>query len=349
MNDSLMKIAFCNVVIKNGSENIICLYFNERLPCAPIVIFKSSSQFIDYYIKVAQSYCISCVERKLLAKRLFEEAEEDKYVPQKYVNQIAEIYSLLPCFSSTNEVDNFNEDLKHDVFMSLGNLERHICKQAERKFFNAIKDYNSTPFNEKDVLARIEDRLESFADKCSLNLIIKDTITGRREFCIESLPMTDEPQFNFWQTLMLSTTERKIYIGSKTRLRKFEIKDAELALDYYMALFDVCNKKLGKDARRHCSEFRITSKSYDIAKNAIKTMLDSNRKNAGFEYTFNSNKIIMVICLQKNSGAQNVKSYEIAITCSEFLRNPTAFKNFIANPKRKCAWNFWCKERNFNR
>lgn len=286
---------------------------------------------------------------KIVDKTLFEEAEEDKYVPKKYVNQIAEIYSLLPCFSSTNEVDNFNEDLKRNVFMSLGNLERQICKQAEKKFFKTIKEYTSTILNDKDVFERIEDRLESFADKCNLNLRIKDAIIGQREFCIESLPMTDEPQFNFWQTLMVSTTERKIYIASKTRLRKFEIKDTELALDYYMALFDVCNKKLGKDARRHCSEFRITSKSYDIAKNAIKTMLDSNRKNAGFEYTFNSNKIIMVICLQKNSGAQNVKSYEIAITCSEFLRNPTAFKNFIANPKRKCAWNFWCKERNFNR
>lgn len=349
MNDSLMKIAFCNVVIKNGSEDIICLYFNKRWPCAPIVIFKSSSQFNDYYTKVAQSYGIPCVERKLLAKRLFEEAEEDKYVPQKYVNQIAEIYSLLPCFSSTNEVDNFNEDLKRDVFMSLGNLERQICKQAERKFFKTIKDYNSTTLNDKDVLARIEDRLESFADKCNLNLRIKDTITGQREFCIESLLMTDEPQFNFWQTLMVSPAERKIYIASKTRLRKFEIKDAELALDYYMALFDVCNKKLGKDVRRHCSEFRITSKSCDIAQNAIKTMLDFNRKNAGFEYTFNSNKIIIVIRLQKNSGAQNAKSYEIAITCSEFLRNPTGFKDFIANPKRKYSWNFWCKEHNLNR
>lgn len=349
MNDCLMKIAFCNVVIKNGFEDIICLYFNKRWPCAPIVIFKSSSQFNDYYIKVAQSYCIPCVERKLLAKRLFEEAEEDKYVPQKYINQIAEIYSLLPGFSSKKEENNFNEDLKRDVFVSLGNLERQICKQAERKFFKAIKDYNSTTLNDKDVLARIEDRLESFADKCNLNLRIKDTIIGQREFCIESLPMTDEPQINFWQTLMVSTTERKIYIGSKTRLRKFEIKDAELALDYYMALFDVCNKKLDKDARRHCSEFRITSKSYDIAQNAIRTMLDSNRKNAGFEYTFNSNKIIMVIRLQKNSGAQNAKSYEIAITCSEFLRNPTGFKDFIANPRRKYAWNFWCKERNLNR
>lgn len=342
MNDKF--ISFCDVAIKNGSQHIVFLYFDKEELDPPAVIFKSSSQFNDYYIKVAQSYGIPCLERKLFAKRLFDEAEEEKYIPEKFINPITELYASLPSFSSENEVDIFKWELNRNIFTSLGNLERQICNQAERMFFKCRKNYPSACLDDKDILARIEGRLETFADKCGLDLRINDTMTDRRDFYIHSLPMTEEPEFYFWQILIVSTSERKIYVGSRTCFREFEIKDAELALDYYTALFGTCNEKLRKDARRHCNEFKITSKSYDIAQSAIKTMLDLNRKNTGFEYNLNSNKIIMTIILEKDNDDKKAKKYEIVITCNEFLRAPKAFKDFIANPRRKNAWNFWCKE-----
>ncbi len=344
MNKRLAAVCSSNVILKNGQEHLVCLYYDKENFDAPVVRLKASNQFNDYFLKAANSLNIPCLENKLLAKHLFDESDERKLIPEKYEKTIAEIYSALPRFSSENETDKFNKELRYDTLLTLQGLEGGICKSAGIKIFKKRKGAAKTRLDDDEILELVEERLETLADEYILNLKVTDTLFGGREFFIGYLPVADDPKYDFWQTFIVSLAERKTYVGGKIRFRAFDIEDVGLALDYYTALFSVCKDKLPRDAQVYCKEFEINFKSYEIAQNTVKTLLEANRKNTGIDYSFYSNKAVMKIYLQKNSGAQNPKKYMVTITYNAFLRDPAVFKDFIANPRPKNAWNFWCRE-----
>ncbi len=344
MNKLLAAICRSDVIIKNGREHLVCLYYDKENFDAPIVLLKASNQFNDYFLRVAHSLCISCIDERELAKNLFDDSEEGKLIPEKYIKPILEIYSYLPSFFCVNKMLKFNEELRYGSLLNLQELENYVCKGAEIEFFKKRKGSDKTFLDDYEILALVEEQLKTLADEYFLSLKVTDTSFESREFFIAYFPVSDEPMYIFWQTFTVCLAERKIYVGGKIRFRAFEIEEVGLALDYYKALFERCDEKLRKDAQKIYKKFEITFRSYDIAQNTVKIMLDLNKKNAGIEYTFYSDKLVMIIYLKKITDEEKTRKYKVVITYNAFMRNPTAFKEFIANPQPMTTYNFWCRE-----
>lgn len=76
-------------------------------------------------------------------------------------------------------------------------------------------------------------------------------------------------------------------------------------------------------------------------------MLEINFNSTGIEYGIDDSEktIIMVYLRDKNDPS---KMFEICISYAEFMRNPDAFRKFIAEPRVSDKWNFWCKRRKYN-
>ena len=347
MNKLIAAICKSDVILVNGQKHLVCLSYNSERFDAPIVSLKASNKFRDYFFKMAKTMSIPCLENKLLAAALFDEVDEGNCIPEKFFTPVSKIYSEIAEKMEQIDSSNFDAKLSQNIMSQFYNDTKHACKRAERYFFRNSSAAERKNLANKDILEYIEEHLAAFAQKHGLNLRISDNAFGERNFCIDSSLFwgiqKNNPAFCFWQMLTVSLLDRKIYVASLGRFRAFDIDDAFFVLDYYIAVFEYCEEKLIDNIKKYSSEFSITFKSYSLAQDMAKTMLELNRKNKGIEYSFDSDTTVMDIYLEKHS-AQKGGRYEVVLTYNAFLLNPTAFKNFIANPRRKNTWNFWCRE-----
>ena len=340
MNKLLAAICKSDVILVNGQKYAVGLYYEQGLFDDPIVLLKTSNLYSDYFFKIVRAMSIPYLEDKLLAAALFKETGERECISNKFIAPVANLYSKYVKKIEQVDPSNFDERLSNDV-MSIFNLNvRRACKSAERKVLKTLPVAERKQFSDKDTLGYIEELLTVFANKNGLNLRISDKAFVERNFCIDSMIVMDiqncKLNFSFWQMLNVSLLERKIYVGNIGRFRVFDIEDVVYALDYYVELFSCCEKKIFDDIAKLYNEFGITFKSYSLAQNMVKTMLDMNRKNNAIEYLLYSDTAVISIILQKK--------YMVTITYNAFLHSPAAFKDFIANPRPKKTWNFCCRE-----
>lgn len=347
MNKLLAAACEADAILMNGQKHLLGLCYNTEYYDAPIVCFKTSNKFRDYFFKIAQTMRIPCLENKLLATALFDEIDEGDCISEKYFVPVTRIYSEIAEKMEQVDSSNFDKKLSQNILSQFCGDARHVCKRAERRFLKNPPFAQKKYLTDKDTLEYIEKYLVAFAQKYELDIRISDNTFGERNFCIDSSLFWDiqksNPSFSFWQMLTVSLLDRKIYVASLGRFRAFDIEDAVFALNYYTAVFEYCGEKLVDNIKKYSSELWINFKSYSLAQDMVKTMLELNRKTNGIEYSFDSDTTVMDIYLEKHN-AQKGERYEVVLTYNAFMRNPTAFKDFIANPRRKTTWNFWCRK-----
>ena len=117
MNHVLSVIIRCDVIIKNGQEQFVGLYYDRVRFDRPIVLFKCDWGLNYYLSKALELMSVPCVEQKLLARALFNNTKEGDFIDTIYFSEVASIYRNLPAFC--DEKEDFDEELNNDVLLQL--------------------------------------------------------------------------------------------------------------------------------------------------------------------------------------------------------------------------------------
>ena len=345
MNHVLSVINKCDVIIKNGQEQFVGLYY-DRVRCdRPIVLFKCDWGLNYYLSKALELMPVPCVEQKLLARALFNNTKEGDFIDIIYFSEVASIYRNLPAFC--DEKEDFDEELNNDVLLQLYQLEKDICKRAEKKFWKQ-KIKNQTEEKSVDTVREmLQKKVSELAAKYEMDYrIIHNASQSTDEFYLES--EVEEHNFDLWIVVMLSTKDQKIYVGNRAIFQSFEMENVEVACEYIKALAETTCTDLVQKINQYCDEFKINPRLYDIAENTLKTMLKMNYNWNGIEYGFyGSSKTAFMTYLRDQDDPSRM--YEICITYNELLRNPDAFKKLIENPKVVRKWNFWSRRKKYRK
>lgn len=351
MNHVLSVIIRCDVIIKNGQEQFVGLYYDRVRFDRPIVLFKCDWGLNYYLSKALELMSVPCVEQKLLARALFNNTKEGDFIDTIYFSEVASIYRNLPAFS--DEKEDFDEELNNDVLHQLYQLEKDICKRAEKKFWkkrikNQIVKHIKIQINavsDDNVREELQKSISELAARYEMDYrIIHNASQSTDEYYLES--EVEEHNFDLWIMVMLSTKDQKIYVGNRTIFQSFEMKNVDLACEYIKTLAETTCTELVQKTNQYCDEFKINSRLYDIAENTLKTMLKINYNWNGIEYGFyGSNKTAFMTYLRDQDDPSRM--YEICITYNELLRNPDAFKQLIENPKIVRKWNFWSRRKKY--
>ena len=351
MNHVLSVIIRCDVIIKNGQEQFVGLYYDRVRFDRPIVLFKCDWGLNYYLSKALELMPVSCVEHKPLARALFNNTKEGDFIDTIYFSEVASIYRNLPAFS--DEKEDFDEELNNDVLHQLYQLEKDICKRAEKKFWkkrikNQIVKHIKIQINavsDDNVREELQKSISELAARYEMDYrIIHNASQSTDEYYLES--EVEEHNFDLWIMVMLSTKDQKIYVGNRTIFQSFEMKNVDLACEYIKTLAETTCTELVQKTNQYCDEFKINPRLYDIAENTLKTMLKMNYNWNGIEYGFyGSNKTAFMTYLRDQDDPSRM--YEICITYNELLRNPDAFKQLIENPKIVRKWNFWSRRKKY--
>lgn len=345
MNHVLSVINKCDVIIKNGQEQFVGLYY-DRVRCdRPIVLFKCDWGLNYYLSKALELMPVPCVEQKLLARALFNNTKEGDFIDTIYFSEVASIYRNLPAFC--DEKEDFDEELNNDVLLQLYQLEKDICKRTEKKFWKQ-KIKNQTEEKSVDTVREmLQKKVSELAAKYEMDYrIIHNASQSTDEFYLES--EVEEHNFDLWIVVMLSTKDQKIYVGNRAIFQSFEMENVEVACEYIKALAETTCTDLVQKINQYCDEFKINPRLYDIAENTLKTMLKMNYNWNGIEYGFyGSSKTAFMTYLRDQDDPSRM--YEICITYNELLRNPDAFKKLIENPKVVRKWNFWSRRKKYRK
>ena len=351
MNHVLSVIIRCDVIIKNGQEQFVGLYYDRVRFDRPIVLFKCDWGLNYYLSKALELMPVPCVEQKLLARALFNNTKEGDFIDTIYFSEVASIYRNLPAFS--DEKEDFDEELNNDVLLQLYQLEKDICKRAEKKFWkkrikNQIVKHIKIQINavsDDNVREELQKSISELAARYEMDYrIIHNASQSTDEYYLES--EVEEHNFDLWIMVMLSTKDQKIYVGNRTIFQSFEMKNVDLACEYIKTLAETTCTELVQKTNQYCDEFKINPRLYDIAENTLKTMLKINYNWNGIEYGFyGSNKTAFMTYLRDQDDPSRM--YEICITYNELLRNPDAFKQLIENPKIVRKWNFWSRRKKY--
>ncbi len=346
MNHVLAAINRCDVILKNGQEQFVGLYYNEVNFDRPIVLFKCDWGFNYYLSKALELMPVPCVENKLLARALFQDTKEGDYIDVKYTNAVANVYSNIDKFKNRKDKEDFDEELYLDVKTQLYQLESDICKTAEKKFLKKQAKEIIVQTTSDKALERIQKSIPKIADESGFDYsVIHNAAKETYEFYLETV--LEEYEFDLWVMVMVSMLDQKIYIGNRCIFKNFELSEVALAVDYIKMFVKTSNEKLRQDVKTFCEEFEINPRLFDIAKNSIKTMLEINYNYSGIEYGIDdSMKTLVKVYLQDLND--QTKMFEVCITYNEFSRNPDAFKKFIEEPKVQKKWNLWSSRKKYN-
>lgn len=345
MNHVLAAIRKCDVILKNGQEQFVGLYYDLKNLDRPIVLFKCDWSFNYYLSKALELMPVQCVEHKLLARALFENTKEGDYIDESYMHAVATVYSNLDKFK--NEKLEFDDELYNDVITQLYQLESDVCKRAEKKFFKNKSCETKSFASADEALACIKEAIPRIAEENEFDYkVIHNASKGTYEFYLETFVDDYDYDFDIWIMAMVSMPEKKIYVGNRCLFKNYELSEASETVEYIKMLMKASKEKFRKDVEAFCKEFEINLRLYEIANNSIKTMLEMNYKKTGIEYAFyDSNKTSFMTYLKDLEDSS--KMYEICITYNEFIRNPDAFKELIEKPKILQKWNFWSRRKKF--
>ena len=361
----------CDVILKCKDELFIGLYYQREKYTVPIVQFKGKCNFNFYLSKLAEMNGIPCVENQLLARQLYKEVDEGDYIPEHCYSSVSKIYQNLEKYKNKrNEESKFYQQLKTDALRQIDSLVKQTYQRVKRRYFRNKNVCNH--LYEGDVVKYFADELKVLADNNELNYsITHNTAYKTDEFYLEAY--YDKYDLDFWQIVFFSEVDKKIYVGTKTIYKLFDYSEAESALGFVKALVEAWKGVLWNDAQKFIEEFEINPRLFDIAQNSIRTMVEMNYNQNGYEYGFYFDKTCAIIYLKKREISEDIKAsiialgfqpktkgevskkarkgtrmYEVLITYNEFLRHPDVFKDFIKEPKKFTKWNFWCKDLKYN-
>ena len=345
MNHVLSVINKCDVIIKNGQDQFVGLYYDRVRFDRPIVLFKCDWGLNYYLSKALELMPVSCVEHKPLARALFNNTKEGDFIDTIYFSEVASIYRNLPAFS--DEKEDFDEELNNDVLLQLYQLEKDICKRAEKKFLKQRIKNQAEEKSVDTVREKLQKKVSELASKYEMDYrIIHNASQSSDEYYLES--EVEEHNFDLWIMVMFSTKDQKIYVGNRAMFHSFEMENVDVVCEYIKALAETTCTDLVQKINQYCDEFKINPRLYDIAENTLKTMLKMNYNWNGIEYGFyGSNKTAFMAYLRDQDEPSRM--YEICITYNELLRNPDAFKKLIENPKIVRKWNFWSRRKKYRK
>ena len=237
--------------------------------------------------------------------------------------------------------------MNNDVLLHIYQLEKDICKRAEKKFWKQ-KITNQTEEKSVDtVREKLQKKVSELASKYEMDYrIIHNASQSSDEYYLES--EVEEHKFDLWIMVMFSTKDQKIYVGNRAIFQSFEKENVDVVCEYVKTLAETTCTDLVQKINQYCDEFKINPRLYDIAENTLKTMLKMNYNWNGIEYGFyGSNKTAFMAYLRDQDEPSRM--YEICITYNELLRNPDAFKKLIENPKIVRKWNFWSRRKKYKK
>ncbi len=338
LNKLLKGIRQSNAILTNGSDFIAGFFYERETMEAPVLSFKNSKGLNDYVLKVAGFHSVKYMKSEKCTEKLLSKTKRGDYVPEDIFRALAKV--LAREFVSAESAD-FKKRLEKDIFTQLYKTEERTYKCAEKRYFRQTKEEGK---NRADVCSFIKNKIKKLAAEYDYDYKHIHKKSSVDEFYLE--PKSEEADFDFWQMVHVSIPEQKIYVGNRSVLRCFDIKDADYAVGYLTALMG-CKEDLIKDIKTYRDEFEITPKLYEIAKSSIKTILEVNCTKNGILYSLDYDKTASTIYLQNRENSDF--AYVIVITHKEFMRNPEAFKKIIAEPKVFVKWNFWCKEEKYDK
>ncbi len=375
MKHVLSAIKRCDVIIKNGQEQFVGLYYDKVNFDRPMVLFKCDWGFNYYLSKVLDLMPVPCIEHKRLARALFDKTEEGEFIGPVYSSFVASIYGNLPDFKNVDKND-FDEDLNRDVVTQLYQLEADICKSAEKKFWQKKEGKEHKKNSVEKSKEQLHENIIKIAEEYGLDYkVLHNAKEETDEFYLETV--IDEYDFDLWLMVMFSVAEKKIYVGNRCIFRCFELCETDAACKYVKFLIQTCNGKLKRDIKIFCEEFKLNPRIYDIAKNSIKTMLEMNYNWTGIEYGIDDSMKTQVVVYLKEKPLPVLKEgssiseciatiiasggkiqskynkntepmmYEVCITYNEFIRNPEVFKKLIEEPRVLRKWNFWARRKKY--
>ena len=231
--------------------------------------------------------------------------------------------------------------------LQLYQLEKDICKRAEKKFWKQRIKNQAEEKSVDTVREKLQKKVSELASKYEMDYrIIHNASQSSDEYYLES--EVEEHNFDLWIMVMLLTKDQKIYVGNRTIFQSFEMDNVDVVCEYIKALAETTCTDLVQKINQYCDEFKINPRLYDIAENTLKTMLKMNYNWNGIEYGFyGSSKTAFMTYLRDQDDPSRM--YEICITYNELLRNPDAFKKLIENPKVVRKWNFWSRRKKYRK
>ena len=108
---------------------------------------------------------------------------------------------------------------------------------------------------------------------------------------------------------------------------------------------DAFQRKIGLKNYYNAILFNENPRLYDIAYNSIIAILETNYKQTGMKYGYESDFGTFIIYL--NQDLKSGKMYQIISTYNEFMRHPEYLKNFLYSPKVINKNTFLCRELNY--
>ncbi len=334
-------------VIIFGDRYCVGLYYDSDVHPAPVVVFKTTS-YKNQYLKVAAEYLsIPCKENKPLARWLYFELEENDLIHEEMYKAVSFVFFKVYKETEKTLEDNINNTINNDVLRQFRTTEEESYKKAKRKYFQNERIECKGNLDIKSVKKFIDSETIMLAHRYDMEY--KKKHFSEYELDLYTLEKRlENPKWLFRHMIAVSIPKQKIYVENGTFFQVFDIKEAEIALDYVNLMIKTCTEEIKNNIEKFYKEFDINPKVCDIVANSVKSILRNNYNQTGMEYSFNSDKTVLDIFL-KNKEKPNSKMFDICITHKEFLRNPEAFQKFIENPKRKEQWNFWCRERKYKK
>lgn len=361
MNHCLTQLRNCNVILKNGEEEFIGLYFDPEKCDMPIVLLKENWNFDYFLTKLAEKMGIPCLEQKLLVRLMYSKYKEGEPITEEYFDPLARIYSKLNKFQSIEDENSFIGKLNEDISDQMYELEKSISREVLREL--KTKEFCKGVFSGK-ILEYFQEELKDLVEKYDINYkALYNPVYKIYEYYFS----LKEYEKCFWQIVFISEVERKICLGTASLVKIFEFQESEKALATIKSFVIAFNTKLKKNAALFNEEFNFSPTQCDIAKNSIITLLEMNYKENRYDFRYDFDNLCYIKIYLKKIKPEDQRlsdldlfmparepvdgenrMYELLITYKEFMRNPDIFREFIKQPKQIKKWNFWCKERKYD-
>ncbi|WP_192807777.1 EscU/YscU/HrcU family type III secretion system export apparatus switch protein, partial [Treponema sp. JC4] len=295
MNKVLLAIKICDVILKNGQEQFVGLYFYSDKFERPIVLCKYNGGFNYFLSKVLEIIPVPCIEHKTLSRAIFENTKQGDYIDDSYIQAVAKVYSNLQKFKDKQE--SFDEELNNDVVAQLYLLEEDIFKCAEKKFSPKTVNNENQQICIDGVRELLVKHMSEFSEEYDMDCKITHNASNNTdEYYLETV--IEEYNFDLWVIVMISSLDQKIYVGNRCVFRSFDLCEAEIAVEYVKHLLQLTNEKLKRNIKIFCEEFNINQKQYEIVCNSIISILEKKQKekniDIGYDY---ADKTVMSIYL----------------------------------------------------
>lgn len=350
-NKIIVSLHTSDVILLNGATGLIGLKYNVDCDPAPHVNVIYFGDYTKFIAEVMRNSTIPCFEDKVLVNAL-QNLTVGELIPTQYYTPVAIWYQNV-IKASNNSKDNqedtevqneFLIELEKDIHNSIYILEQRGYKSILKKglSYADVKDYKAGKVD----LCYLEERIKKIAKENSYNLtIFRNSAIYHCEYIFD---FTDEYGNMFNHNVFISKDKKRLIVGNEFYIIDSNLDEEDFAVVKLNSIIKYERKSLGKTIKKFCDEFKINKKQWEIASSGMTSIIRSfaEKNECGIIFD-DTSKTVMSIYREKKSAddIKPLKMYEICITYNEYLRNPTAFKNMIENPKISRKWNFWCNEK----